>query len=265
MKTVIKVAFVILFFVNNTYSQVGIGNTAPKAILDIQASDSSTPTNKDGLLIPRLDAFPITDPGADQDGMLVFYTPEDIFYFWEDTQEKWIPLYGETTTVINGTDQHYVGEFFEGGIIFYVYENGQHGLIASLDDLGSSSGQNWGPKVDVTTAESWWDGSTNTTNVMIESPAATDAIKLCADFSNDGYTGWYLPSITELKALEDAGYVLGKVLETTGLGTSPNYAGQYWTSTQSDTDNALTFKFQNTHTEEKDKDLNYLVRAIRSF
>ena len=269
MKTVIKIALIIFLFTNNTYSQVGIGNTAPKAILDIQASDSSTPTNMDGLLIPRLDAFPVTDPGADQDGMLVFYTPEDIFYFWEDTQKKWIPLYGETTTVITGSGQHYVGELYGGGIIFYVYENGQHGLIASFDDL--STGCDWGPRSDVTTAESWWDGATNTTDAVAAGAVATDAVSLCEDYSivMDGvtYDDWHLPSIGELKAIEEAAYVLFKVLDSDGDSNTnaPNYSGEYWSSTQISKDYAYSFKFTNTHTESSYKDDNLLVRAVRAF
>ena len=45
MKTLFKTLFIFLFFANNIYSQVGIGNTAPKATLDIQASNQATPSS----------------------------------------------------------------------------------------------------------------------------------------------------------------------------------------------------------------------------
>jgi len=249
------------------YAQVGIGNTSPKAMLDINASSTNSPTATDGLLIPRINAFPTTNPGEDQDGMLVFYSPENIFYFWENSAEKWLPLYGENTTVINGTGQHYVGELWGGGIVFYVYENGQHGLIASLDDLDGGSGADWGPRINILTSESWWDGDTNTSSAVAAGAATGDAVYLCENYSNEGFSDWHLPSMGELKALEEAAYVLSKVLDSDGdpNTNAPNYNGQYWSSTQVDKNNANSFKFTNTHTEEEDKDTNYFVRAVRSF
>lgn len=59
-------------------AQVGIGNTEPKAVLDISVTDSSNPTNMDGVLIPRIDAFPTTNPIADQDSMLIYPTATDL-------------------------------------------------------------------------------------------------------------------------------------------------------------------------------------------
>ena len=32
-------------------------------------------------------------------------------------------------------NSHYIGEIFGGGIVFYVEENGKHGLIASASDV----------------------------------------------------------------------------------------------------------------------------------
>lgn len=68
------------------FAQVGINNTDPKAILDISSSSVASPTNTDGLLIPRIDDFPATNPTIEQDGMMVFLTgngvPTKGFYFW---------------------------------------------------------------------------------------------------------------------------------------------------------------------------------------
>jgi trimeric autotransporter adhesin len=63
----------ILFSVLKLNAQVGIGNTTPKAQLDISASSIATPTASDGLLIPRVTAFP-SPVTIDQNGMLVFLT-----------------------------------------------------------------------------------------------------------------------------------------------------------------------------------------------
>jgi hypothetical protein len=80
-------------------AQVGIGTTTPKSTLDIPATNAATPTNSDGILIPRIDAFPITSPTVDQNGMMVFLT-NDLpskpkgFYYWDDPTTVWIGIGG---------------------------------------------------------------------------------------------------------------------------------------------------------------------------
>ncbi len=268
MKTVIKVVLAIFLFTSNIYAQVGINTTTPgsSAILDINSSNK-------GVLFPRVALTstivkaPVTDA---ENGVFVFNTETagsgdtaviPGYYWWNEDDGEWERF----TDGEQGN--HYVGELYGGGIIFYVYENGEHGLIASFDDLGGSGGVNWGPLSNVTNAESWWDGATNTTNAVAAGAANTDAVKLCDDYTNDGYSDWHLPSIGELKALEEAAYVLFKVLDSDGDSNTnaPNYGGSYWSSTQTDKDYAYSFKFTNTHTEEKWKDENKLVRAVRSF
>lgn len=256
-----------VFIVTNLYSQVGINTTSPgtSAILDINSSDK-------GVLFPRvaLTSTTVKAPVTDaENGVFIFNTATagsgdtsviPGYYWWNSVDNEWERF----TDGEQGN--HYVGELYGGGIVFYVYENGNHGLIASFDDLGPSSGSDWGNRTDFTGAESWWDGETNT-NVAAPSAAATDAVKLCYNYSNGGYSDWHLPSIGELKALEDAAYVLFKVLDSDGDSNTnaPNYNGEYWSSTQDNIDDAYAFKFTNTHTEIKDKDDNYLVRAVRAF
>jgi len=82
MKNYFFTLLLIFIFFNTTMAQVGIGNTNPKATLDITASNVATPSNIDGILIPRINAFPVTNPTAAQDGMMVFLTTTKAFYFW---------------------------------------------------------------------------------------------------------------------------------------------------------------------------------------
>ncbi len=78
--------------------QVGIGTTSPNASLDITAQNPATPTVEDGILIPRVDEFPASDPGAAQDGMLVFVTgngvPAKGFYYWDNGTTSWVSFSG---------------------------------------------------------------------------------------------------------------------------------------------------------------------------
>jgi len=258
----------LIFFNVNLYGQVGINTTSPGsgAILDIFSDDK-------GILLPNVelsstdDTSPIVSPSL---GLLVFNTVSagsgetevTPGYYWWNTAGAGV--WERFTSGEQGN--HYVGELYGGGVVFYVYENGNHGLISSFDDLGPPSGSNWGNKTNFTGAESWWDGETNT-SVAAPSASTNDAVKRCSDYSNGGYSDWHLPSIGELKAVEDAAYVLFKVLDSDGDSSTnaPNYSGTYWSSTQDGKDDAYAFKFQNTHTEIKDKNDNYLVRAIRAF
>ncbi|WP_456440212.1 tail fiber domain-containing protein [Psychroserpens sp.] len=89
-------------------AQVGIGNTNPQAILDIAASNIASPSNTDGILVPRVDDFSLTDPTSVQDGMLIFITgngtPTKGFYYWDQISTSWVEI---TTGGRNTLDQAY--------------------------------------------------------------------------------------------------------------------------------------------------------------
>ena len=89
--------------------QVGIGNNDPKSTLDITASNKPLPVNTDGILVPRVDAFPVADPGADQDGMMVFLTTAvgtytKGFHYWDNTLSNWIRIGGSDQEWLDGTN-----------------------------------------------------------------------------------------------------------------------------------------------------------------
>lgn len=95
MKKLITIGF--LFFLQFINSQVGINTTVPNAQLDIRSSNQATPSNTDGILIPKVDAFPATNPTAAQQGMLLYLTTTvgtDLpgFYYWDNATTDWIPI-----------------------------------------------------------------------------------------------------------------------------------------------------------------------------
>lgn len=81
-----KYLITLLLFSATCLGQVGISTTTPNASLDIRSTNQAAPANTDGILIPKVDEFPSTDPTSDQDGMLVFATGAGSvakgFYFW---------------------------------------------------------------------------------------------------------------------------------------------------------------------------------------
>ena len=102
------IIILVSFFTLNTIAQVGIGTTSPQATLDIPASSPTTPSAVDGILIPRIDEFPVVNPAMAQDGMMVFVTgngtPARGFYYWNNVTAAWILL----TNGGGGTDDQQI-------------------------------------------------------------------------------------------------------------------------------------------------------------
>lgn len=115
--------FLCIFIPNYDFAQVGIGNTDPQAQLDISATNASNPEVIDGILIPRIDRFPATNPGLEQNGILIFLNKtvgsnNPGFYYWSYSESKWKTMGtdaaasnffkpGSSTSPNNITDQIY--------------------------------------------------------------------------------------------------------------------------------------------------------------
>lgn len=98
-KSLFFLLFTLSFF--NSFSQVGINTTSPNAQLDISSSNQATPSNTDGILIPKIDNFPAVNPTAAQQGMLVYLTTlvgtnTPGFYYWDNVSVTWIALKGSS-------------------------------------------------------------------------------------------------------------------------------------------------------------------------
>ncbi len=125
-------------FVINMHAQVGINTTTPHAQLEIKSSDTSNPANTDGILIPKVDVFPATNPTADQDGMLVYLTTDaganlKGFYYWDNATTSWKALQsdkGWSLTGNAGTDvaTNFIGTTDNVGLKFKV-NNASAGYI----------------------------------------------------------------------------------------------------------------------------------------
>jgi len=101
-KLLITGIFLMLFY-SKTYAQVGINTYDPKAQLDIHTENPNSPEPTDGILIPRINNFPSTNPTAEQQGMLVFLTSQKGqfspgFYWWNASIGEWVSLGGKATS-----------------------------------------------------------------------------------------------------------------------------------------------------------------------
>jgi hypothetical protein len=151
---------------------------------------------------------------------------------------------------------HYLGEAFDGGIIYYLYKGSdglEHGLIVALTESTSLAWQTIGTLVNANRTE---DGAYNT-NLMTGSPAATYIASLGA--------GWYLPSLDELYLLYYNRYSAQKGLRAGG-STLLSIGAGYWSSTESSMASAriVDFYIGSSNTNNKIVTSN-TVRGVRAF
>jgi hypothetical protein len=252
-----------------TYAQVGIGTTTPDAssALDI------TSTTK-GLLIPRMKAAErdLISPAAT--GLMIYQTDGATgFYYYNGS--SWANVgYTEALVSANpdvaantakvGVTTHAIGDSFGGGIVFFVYDGGQHGLIAATAD--QSSGIRWyGGSYTNTRARADGIGAgLKNTAIIIANQGPVDgnafAATVCNEYSVtlDGvtYGDWYLPSRHELNLLYIERAAVGGFDET-------NY---YWSSTESDNNLAWELDFlDDGYQTDSNKGGTFCVRAVRAF
>ena len=220
-------------------AQVGIGippsQVNPSAQLDVSSTTK-------GFLPPRMTAEQrnaIASPAA---GLTIYNTTTNAFECYNGT--NWY------STV------HYIGEAFGGGIVYYVFDNGQHGLIAATADLGN--GVDWFigsfPYTNAT-RDGIGAGKINTERIIAIKGPGNYAAQLCANYQGGGFGDWYLPSKYELNLLFAQRSVVG------------NFIDIYWTSNAYDSNHTWYQIFGNGNGLQ-DYTINYgnfRVRAIRSF
>ena len=156
-----------------------------------------------------------------------------------------------------------IGQSYQGGVVAYVLKSGDpgydqsvaHGLIAATNDVGTSTQWYNGNYVATSTSTALGTGNANTNAIVSTQAAGNYAAKICADYSINGYSDWYLPSKDELLKL---------YLNRVAIGGFSSV--QYWSSTQSDGRYAIEVDFSSGTNTGNSKDGNsYKSRAIRSF
>ncbi len=149
-----------------------------------------------------------------------------------------------------------IGEELNGGIIFYVDQSGEHGLITSLYDIGNIT---WGNRDTIinntnTGIATYPDMAIGLQNTILISNNGdiNSAANLCKNYSYGEYTtDWFLPSKDELNLM----YINIKEKLT------PNY---YWSSSEY-TKFAWQQHFQTGTQCKIYKDITAYVRAVRTF
>lgn len=179
------------------------------------------------------------------------------------------PFYSQNDTV-----KHFVGEFFGGGVVFYVDESKQQGLICSISDIRDPVSFLKDKKQDPIKLPQ------ADTKVSINKINAVDnrdrAVELCTNYSNLNYgTGrfydWYLPTIEELEKLYHFKDEINKTLQKHDKNIVDTLGKIYWSSSKYlDEDYVniwllLDFEIGGIAITNPNIPGRYLVRAIRAF
>jgi hypothetical protein len=233
MKKVLIIITFLTYTLKGISQNVGIGTTNPIAKLDVMGGVKIA----DSINIAGQIRMTNGTPGAGK----VLTSDSTGLASWEAPA---LPV------------SHFIGESYGGGIVFYVYDNGKHGLIAATAD--QSTGIQWySGAFTVTNAirNGINAGKSNTARLITSQGVTAYAAQICANYQGGNYGDWYLPSIYELDLLCPQKNVVGGFASV-----------QYWSSTEIDSYSVWNKAFGNTcRVFVSNPNANFNVRAIRSF
>jgi hypothetical protein len=157
---------------------------------------------------------------------------------------------------------HAIGDSYGGGIVFYVYDGGRHGLIAATSDQSNNIRWYGGTNTNTRARADGVGAGLKNTAIIIANQGPVDgnnfAATLCNEYSvtvnGVTYGDWYLPSKHELNLL---------YLQKTVVGNFTT--GTYWSSTEISATQVWVHVFFNGDVYESDKYYIISVRAIRAF
>jgi hypothetical protein len=152
-------------------------------------------------------------------------------------------------------DKFTIGENANGGIVFYVDETGEHGLVCTSTD--QSTGIIWGCYGTIMgTVRDFGAGSQNTISIVNNCSDPNIAAKLCNDLELNSFDDWFLPSIEELALMYTN-------LKLKGLGDFGDVS--YWSSSESGLQGAWRKLFADGRQDYPNKTESFYVRAVRAF
>jgi len=164
--------------------------------------------------------------------------------------------YGEAMSFSN---EIAIGLTYQGGIIFYIDDTGEHGLVCAPTD--QSDNWAWCNSQDIKVIGAFGtavgSGLQNTIEIVDNTaPGSWCAAQLCHNLELNGYTDWFLPSKDELSLMRSN-------LHVNGIGDFGN--NNFWSSSEYDENNAWKHFFGSASGNYYSKTIGYHVRAVRAF
>lgn len=168
-----------------------------------------------------------------------------------------------------------IGDFAQGGIVFWLDETKQHGLICAKNDLNNNNGIHWHAGTNGrtrATGNGLFAGENNTLIIISalvaigddgEDYAALQSNELVVAQNGNSYGDWYLPSRVELITLRQNKVIINNVALANGGTTLVSEL--YWTSTESSASTAWGYNLSNNTGGTLLKTSAHHARAIRAF
>jgi tetratricopeptide (TPR) repeat protein len=162
-------------------------------------------------------------------------------------------------------DKLEIGSKYCGGIVFYIDKTGKHGLVCAEIDFGKAV---WGGNGEIGASEygiSQGAGMRNTKKIIENASwfvkigffsSSPTAASLCFESKHNGFSDWYLPTVTELSLMYNT-------LKKKNLGNWSR--GYYWTSNDDGEFKARQFSFYDGGYSSHHRTITHNVRAIRAF
>ena len=176
----------------------------------------------------------------------------------------------KTVTTAKHQSKYKIGNYAQGGIVFWVDETGEHGLVCAIKD--QSTGIRWynGSYTKTGATGNAPRAGKRNTSLIIENQGANSnsyAAGICANLkltvNRKTYNDWYLPSIKELSLM----YKSQKAINATALANNGNpLSYYYWSSTEFNKNYAHYYYMNSAKKSNKTfKETERSVRAVRAF
>ena len=218
------------------------------------------------------DASPVTITSNGQTGTTYSPTLEaNTTYYWKVVAKD--PNGGISESAIwSFTTLLQIGDFYEGGVVFYIDETGRHGLVCPIVDtnpvlpeLHAGWGCNNGTDLDGADGTAIGTGAQNTLDILAGCPTEGIAADMCAKLSLNGYTDWFLPSLDELGEMKKNRDIINAY--ALAHGGSAFTQAYYYSSSEVDYFFVYAHGFYtiNPNFMVGKANLNYPFRAVRAF
>jgi hypothetical protein len=180
----------------------------------------------------------------------------------------------------DGNELPQIGDLVHGGIVFYIDETGEHGLVAALEDItegsnmgpaGTPEGFEWGcvgSSVNGSDGTAIGTGYQNTLDISAQNCQTENggitAAQATLNYETEGFTDWFLPSRYEL--LEMYNTIGNGGLQGNIGGFETSDTPRYWSSSENDSYFAWNVRFSSGSTYGNyTKNYSLRVRAVRAF
>jgi len=223
------------------------------AMLDVESTDK-------GFLPPRMTESQRNAIGSPAVGLVVWCTncgSDGELQVYNGS--AWTNMIGGAASVYTPPD---IGDYYQGGVVFYLDGNGG-GLICAVSDQDGGSGIQWYNGSYTTTgatATAIGTGQANTNAIINNQGAGSYAATVCTALG----TGWFLPSQGELNQIN-----LNKAtIDATAIANGGTAFGSaYWSSSEKDAIYAWGqyFDSSNQMSGYPKSDTGVRVRAVRAF